>query len=148
MRWLLDTNVVSEGPRTRPNPQVIDWIAAQPSRDLVISAITLAELRVGARAVVHAARRAAVTQWIETEVLGLLGDEPIPVSVEILVDWLKLSRGLRAGGKPRDPADMLLAATARVHNLTLVTRNVRDFADTGIVVYDPWHDRTHRMDQP
>ena len=74
--------------------------------------------------------------------------KPIPISSDILTDWLRLSRSLRLSGKSKDPADLLIASTARIHGLTLVTRNVRDFADTGVVVYDPWNDQTHRMDPP
>jgi predicted nucleic acid-binding protein len=59
-----------------------------------------------------------------------------------------LNRRLAARRLARKAADTLIAATARVYGLTVVTRNVRDFADTGIVVYDPWHDKTHRMGAP
>ena len=87
-------------------------------------------------------------QWIDTEVRGLIDREPLSLSTDILIDWIQLSRKLRTSGTSRDPTDMLIASTARVHGLTVVTRNVRDFADTGIVVYDPWLDQTHRMDPP
>jgi predicted nucleic acid-binding protein len=61
---------------------------------------------------------------------------------------LRLSRALRARRITRDPSDMLIVSTARSNNLTLVTRNVRNFANTGVVVYDPWRDETHEMEQP
>jgi predicted nucleic acid-binding protein len=67
---------------------------------------------------------------------------------DVLVDWLILSRKLAVRGISRTAPDLLIAATARVGDLTVVTRNVRDFADTGVVVYDPWNDQTHRMDAP
>ena len=146
MKWLLDTNVVSEGVRRRPNLTVVDWIAAQPRRDLAISEMTLAELRDGADR--NVARRTAISEWIDSEVLGLFGDQTIPVSVEILIDWIRLLRRLRTTGKPKDAGDLLIAATAHIHDLIVVTRNLRDFANTGIIVYDPWNDQTHRMDAP
>jgi hypothetical protein len=72
----------------------------------------------------------------------------LPLTSEILVDWLELARQLAGRRITRAAPDVLIAATARIHNLTVVTRNVRDFADTGVVVYDPWNDQTHSMDPP
>ena len=62
--------------------------------------------------------------------------------------WLQLSRKLRVRGETKDPSDLLLAATARTYALTLVTRNTRHFANTGITVYNPWSDETHQMEAP
>jgi len=64
----------------------------------------------------------------------------------ILVEWLELGRRNAAAGKTRAPADLLIAATARVHDLIVVSRDVRDFAGTGVLVYNPWNDKTHHMD--
>jgi predicted nucleic acid-binding protein len=110
--------------------------------------MTLAELRDGADTIADVKRRAAFFQWIETEVESLFGERILEVGTDVLIDWIRLARKLKARGRPKEPADLLIAATARVHDLILVTRNVRDFADTGIVVYDPWHDKTHRMGAP
>ena len=148
MKWLLDTNVVSEGVRSRPNAMVVHWIASRLPKDLAISAVTLAELRDGASTAADETRRTILTRWIETDVTPFFDEQTIPLTVEILIDWIALYRRFRLTGKSRDPADMLIAATARVHDLIVVSRNVRDFADTGIVVYDPWNDQTHRMDPP
>jgi len=72
----------------------------------------------------------------------------LPITVAILTDWLTLAHQLRARGRPQSAPDLMIASTARIHDLVVVSRNVRDFADTGIVVYDPWNDQTHRMDPP
>jgi predicted nucleic acid-binding protein len=146
VKWLLDTNVVSESVRKSPNNKVLKWIAAKPSMDLAISIVTLAELRVGALSAHEGARRAGIIEWIDTEIVDFFGDRTLPLTAEILIDWLNLSRKLRAKGKTREPADLLIAATARSHNLVLVSRNVRDFADTEVVVYDPWNETTHHME--
>jgi predicted nucleic acid-binding protein len=63
------------------------------------------------------------------------------------MDWLEIGHDLSRRGKTGNPADLLIAATARVHNLVIVSRNVRDFAGTGVVVYDPWNAETHRMER-
>ena len=146
MKWLLDTNVVSEGVRNRPNDKVLSWIAAQPDTDSAISVVTLAELRDGALSARDEAKRNRLINWIETKVLDSFDSRTLPLTVEILVDWVGLARILRSKGHTRDAADLLIAATARTHNLILVTRNVRHFAGTGVVVYDPWNGETHRME--
>jgi predicted nucleic acid-binding protein len=79
---------------------------------------------------------------MDTAVASWLGERTLPATLEILVDWLDLGRKLSAKGMTRNPADLLIAATARVHGLIVVSRKVRDFAGTGVVVYDPWNSET------
>ncbi len=148
MKWLLDTDVVSEGARDRPARSVIEWIRARPVEDLAISIVTLAELRDGAQSHADQTRRQRLIRWMDVEVSSIFNERTLTLSASILIDWLQLSRRFRTKGVVRDAADMLIAATARVHELTLVTRNTRHFFDTGLVVYDPWNDKTHVMDAP
>jgi toxin FitB len=148
VKWLLDTNVVSESVRPDPNRRVLAWVAAHPGEELAISILTVAELCDGVAALGDASRQRAFDAWMNTHILPNFGDRTLPVTLEILVDWLGLSRALNAKGRPRVAADLLIAATARIHDLTIVTRNVRDFIDTGVVVYDPWSGDTHVMDAP
>jgi toxin FitB len=148
VKWLLDTNVISESVRPRANPKVLAWIAARADEDLAISILTLAELRDGVAALGDENRRRRFEGWMSGYVIPNFEERTLPLTLEILVDWLRLSRLLHARGKPRATADLLIAATARNHNLTLVTRNLRDFTGTGVVVYDPWNDKTHAMDAP
>jgi predicted nucleic acid-binding protein len=146
VRWLLDTNVVSETVQPRPNRAVIAWIARQPLELMAISMVTLAELREGVASNRNEQRRIALTQWLDVDVQAWLGERTLPVTLEILVDWLDVGRNLSARGMTRNPADLLIAATAREHNLIIVSRNARDFVGTGVVVYDPWNSETHRME--
>jgi toxin FitB len=148
VKWLLDTNVVSEATRDRPRRSVIDWVAAKAPEDLAISVVTLSELLDGASTNADEIRRRKLTSWVEIEVSATFKDRTLPLTPSILIDWLRLGRRLRATGRAREAADLLIASTARVRKLTLVTRNVRDFANTGIIVYDPWDDETHVMDAP
>ena len=146
MRWLLDTNVISENVRKKPSPKVLDWIATRTSGETAISIVTLAELRDGALCVSDEAKRRQLTAWIDTEIAGFFYNRTLPLTVDILLDWIGLARTLRLKGRTRDPTDLLIAATARVHDLILVSRNVRHFAGTGIVIYDPWNDQTHQTE--
>lgn len=148
MKWLLDTNVVSEGIRSNPNSTVLAWLAQHAEIDAAISIVTLAELRHGLLRTKKLARRRIIERWIESEVSGSFEKRILPLTLEILTDWLSLAAQLRAHGRPQSAPDLLIAATARVHDLILVTRNVRDFARTGVTVYDPFTGATHRMEQP
>jgi toxin FitB len=148
VKWLLDTNVVSETGKRHPNARVVEWLTAQTPDELAISIITVAELRAGALAHSDVERRRELLQWIDATTSTWLAERCVAVTVEILTDWLQVARLLAAKGTTRQSPDLLVAATARIHNLTVVTRNVRDFIDTGVRVYDPWTTQTHIMDAP
>ncbi len=146
MRWLLDTNVVSETALPRPNRTVLAWIARQPEDLVAISTVTLAELQDGINLTADDRRRTQLIQWLEHSVIPWLGERSLPVTLQILMKWLEVGRRLARNGMTRNAADLLIAATADVHNLTVVSRNARDFAGTGVVVYDPWNGKTHRTE--
>jgi toxin FitB len=146
VKWLLDTNVVSEATRDRPTRSVIEWISAKPIEDLAISIVTWAELYDGAQSHPDETRRRRLIDWVETEVSSAFRGRTLPLTENVLIEWLQLARRLRSKRITRDAADLLLAATARVHELTIVTRNARHFADTGVVIYDPWNAKTHVTD--
>jgi predicted nucleic acid-binding protein len=147
VKWLLDTNVLSEPFRPRPDRAVLDWLASRAADETVISIVAVAELRVGARAVADKTRRDDITRWIDEEISRSFADRILPLSTNVLVDWIEIGRALAARGETRAPADLLVASTARIHDLIIVTRNARDFARTGTIVYDPWSGETHRMDR-
>jgi toxin FitB len=146
MKWLLDTNVLSEGTRPRPDPGVMGWMSSQPPEQLAVSIVTVAELRDGAATVTDERRRRQFQQWIEVDVARLFADRTLPLTIEILVHWLFLGRKLFAKGTPRSAPDLLIAATAWIHGLIVVSRNFQDFAGTGVVVFNPWTGTTHHMD--
>jgi toxin FitB len=146
VRWLLDTNVVSEPIQARPDREVLAWLGRQPDDLLAISIVTLVELREGALSNQNARRRGELMRWLDVTIASWLGERTLALTLEILMDWLDVGRRLRKQGMPRDPADLLIASTARVHNLIIVSRNARDFAGTGVVVYDRWKSETHRTE--
>lgn len=148
MKWLIDTNVVSETAAPRPNPRVLRWFGDQPALDIAISIVSIAELQHGVLLAQDQARRTELASWIDHDVFALFVDRILTIGTEILIQWLDVQRSLSARREARGPADLLIASTARVHNLTLVTRNTRDFADTGITVYNPWTNETHKMEAP
>jgi len=148
VKWLIDTNVVSETATPRPNPRVLRWFGAQPAQDIAMSIVTVAELQHGVLLTRDQGRRTELATWIDRDVFALFAGRILIIDTAILVHWLDLQRLLAARRQTRSPADMLLAATAQVRALTLVTRNTRDFANAGITVYNPWTDETHKMEAP
>jgi toxin FitB len=146
VKWLLDTNIVSEQVRPHPNRSVLDWVAQRGPEQVVISTVSVAELRMGVLAARNEQRRAELGRWMNEEIVGTLGANILPITIDILVDWLQLSGKLASKGQTRAPADLLIASTARVHDLIVVSRNARDFEATGIILYDPWAGKTHHLD--
>jgi toxin FitB len=130
--YLLDTNVISEA--FRGSLEAVAWLALPESKPLHLSVISLGEIE---RGVVMARRRdiaraAKLAIWLK----GLQAEyreRILPVDEAISLEWGKLS-----SKKERGDADGLIAATAVIHGMTLVTRNVRDFADTGVKLINPW----------
>ena len=146
MKWLLDTNVVSEGVRPGADRKLLTWIAARSPEQLALSMVTLAELREGISLIEDTQKQLTYSRWIDIELIKSFESRLLPVTLEILTDWLSLARRLERRGASRSAPDLLIASTARVHNLILVSRNVKHFAGTGVVLYDPWSGKTHRMD--
>jgi len=145
VKWLLDTNVVSEGIRLRPNRKVVSWVEQHPLDDLAISIVTMAELQDGAAS---GGPEDRLAQWLEDTVLPSFAERTLPLTLPVLIEWIRLSRRLAAERMTRKASDLLIAATARHHGLTVVTRNLRDFVPTGVAVYNPWTDETQRMEAP
>lgn len=130
--YLVDTNIISEA--RRKSPEAVGWFRSVDPARVFLSVITLGEIMRGVALKQRSDPRAAahLAEW-----LGLLraehGDRILPVTDQIAVEWGRL-----AALRPRGDADGIIAATARVHDLVLVTRNTRDFDDTGITLRNPW----------
>jgi toxin FitB len=148
VKWLLDTNVVSETVNLKPNSNVISWIRQQPREQVAMSIVTLAELLEGIEAANDRRKQARLRSWLDDTVMFMFGSDALPLTSAVLVDWLRLNHALARKQVTRQAPDLLLASTARVHGLTIVTRNSRDFANTGIAVYNPWTDTTQKMESP
>ena len=137
MRYLLDTNVVSEL-RKRPdvvNPGVVDWAGRQATSDLYLSVVTLLEIELG---IIRLQRRdpdqaAILRQWMDRGVLAGFAGRVVPIDADIAVHSARL-----LVPDPRPERDAYIAATAQVRGLTVVTRNVADFEPTGVTVLSPW----------
>lgn len=138
--WLLDTNILSELRRPRPDVRVVAFIAAQPLDDLLVSAVTLAEIRFGIELVGEPDRRAELSGWLANRVRPMFDRRVLPVSEDVMFKWrLLVERGRKARHTFSQP-DLIIAATALHHGLTVVSRDVGDFEKAGAPVFDPWRD--------
>jgi toxin FitB len=131
--YLVDTNVVSELRKPRPNPQVVAWIRRTSDRDLFLAAVTIGELQAGVENL--RPRDAAAAEEIEVWVDQIASVwNVLPMDSKAFRHWAVLMHG-RDGDMI---ADAMIAATAHVHGLTVVTRNIRDFAPLGVPTLDPF----------
>lgn len=138
MAVLLDTNVVSELLRPSPNLAVEGWVAGRQAADLYFSAVGEAELRYGVAVLPAGPRRDALALAIEAILREDLEDRILPFDSAAAREYADIAASRRAAGRPVAPADCQIAAIARSRDLTIATRNIRDFADMEIDLVDPW----------
>ena len=138
MSFLLDTNVVSEWVKRDPDPGVVVWLSAVDEDRVFVSVITLAELRYGVDRMDNGARRRRIEQWLRHEMPLRFEGRILSIDAAVADSWGKLVALREAAGRRIEPMDAFIAATAQVHDLTLVTRNAADFQGSVRAVVDPW----------
>lgn len=138
MTVLLDTNVVSELLRPSPSPTVESWVAGYQAADLHFSAVGEAELRYGVALLPAGRRRDAIALAVEAILREDFEDRVLPFDSGAAREYADIAASRRTAGRPVAPADCQIAAIARCRDLTIATRNVRDFADMKIKLIDPW----------
>jgi predicted nucleic acid-binding protein len=139
--FLLDTNVISELIKARPAPKVVGWVDSVDESLLFLSVLTMGEIEKGIAALPQTSRRRSLQAWLEAELRPRFADQILPVDEGVARRWGRLAGEVEARvGSALPVIDGLLAATALVHELVLVTRNSRDFASTGVQVLNPWED--------
>ena len=134
MMYLVDANVLSEPTRPSPDTRVVAWLSAN-ERNLVVDSIVLGELYLGIVALPAGRRRAQVEQWFDAIAKTI---DCLPWDAAVSRQWAKLVVALKRKGKPVPVLDGMIAATALEHGLTVATRNVNDFKQTGVKVVDPF----------
>ena len=132
--FLLDTNIPSELSRPRPEPCVLAWLQAVDERKVYISVITLGEIRKGCALREPGKERARLERWLDTEVRDWFEDRILFVDNRIAERWGELEAARQRKGRPLNTADGLIAATALVHDLHIVS----DFEGIGASIIDPW----------
>lgn len=134
MSYLIDTNVLSELQRKQANLQVIAWFEARPRQSLYLSVLTLGEIRKGIAKISAGARQQLLVDWLELELPNYFLGRVLPFDAACADRWGRLL----ALSRPLPAVDAMLAATALQHDLTLVTRNTKDFEGLGVQLLNPW----------
>jgi toxin FitB len=133
--WLLDTNLLSETLRPRPDAQVMAWMQAIDTEKCFVSVLTLGELRKGVLKLTAGKQRSQLAHWLDHTLVDWFGERVITIDQAVCSRWAEL---LVAAGRPLPAIDSLLAASAAAHDLVVATRNVSDFDLLGVVIVNPW----------
>ena len=136
--FLLDTNVISELVKPKPDPTVTRWIDATEESLLCLSVLTLGEIRKGIVSLPDASRRVSLETWLDHDLVLRFAGRILVIDQAIADGWGRIAAKAVARKSPLPVIDGLLAATAMQHNLTLVTRNTKDVAVTEVAVFNPW----------
>jgi predicted nucleic acid-binding protein len=138
--WLLDTNILSELRRPKPEPKVVAFIGRQPLDRLYVSEVTFAEIRYGIELLEDPTRRAALQDWLTHGVRPMFQQRALTISEDVMFKWRSLVEGGRKVGHTFSQPDLIIAATALHHGLTVVTRDPSDYDRAGVTVLNPWTD--------
>jgi predicted nucleic acid-binding protein len=138
--WLLDTNILSELRRPKPEPKVLAFVASQPLEELRISVVTLAEIRFGIEVLPDVKRRSDLTDWVTHKVRPMFEHRVLPISEDVMLKWRLLVEEGRKIGHTFSQPDLIIAATGQHHGLTIVSRDTSDYAKARVSVLNPWID--------
>jgi toxin FitB len=138
VRYLLDTNVISEWTKPRPDPAVVAWLDAADEDALYLSVLAFAEIRLGIELLPAGRKRARISAWLERDLAGRFEGRIIGIERDIAEAWAAIVARGRAHGATPPILDAFVAATALVHQMTLVTRNERDLAGLDVPLVNPW----------
>ena len=136
--FLLDTNCISELVRSKPEPLVLGWMEATSESLLYLSVLTMGEIRKGVAGLPQSRRRTQLESWLELDLQARFSGRILAIDAPIADRWGLLAAEAKRKGRALSAIDGLLAATALHHNLTIVSRNVTDFAGTQVPIWNPW----------
>ena len=138
MTWILDTTVVSEIRRKDANPAVLAWLDEHALHSTFLSVVTVGEIQAGISRLPVSRRKEELQVWVQNDVIGLWAARILELDLAVLLEWGRMTGDASSRGRTLPILDSFLAATARVHGLTVVTRNARDFTDCGVSAENPW----------
>ena len=138
MKYLLDTCVISELAKPVPEKKVLNWFNGIPSEALLLSVVTIGEIRKGLTKLADSKRKDSLAVWLNT----LLEDyraRILAIDLAVADNWGQIQGNAEMAGAPMSTLDGLIAATAYTHNLTVVTRNENDFNKARVPILNPWN---------
>ncbi len=138
MKYLLDTNVISELITKFPNERVVQWIDELDPASIYLSVITVGEIRKGIEKLPDSKRKDDLQSWLTDELLIRFQDRILVVDLDVMLTWGELVGRLEQSGRPLAAIDSIIAALSLTHSCSLVTRNEADFKDAGLKIINPW----------
>ncbi len=135
---MIDTNIVSELMRAEPSAEVLSWMDEQTPRELFVTAVTEAEVRTGIALLPEGRRRRGLAEACERAFGSLFAGRVLPFDSDAARTYAEIAAARRVLGRPVSQADCQIAAIARSRGMAVATRNVRDFEDMGIDIFNPW----------
>lgn len=136
--WLIDTNIISEWVKPRPDSGVVRWLAEVDEDRIGLSVVSLAEIRFGIERLAPGRRRTRLDEWLRRELPARFEGRIMPVDGETADAWGRLLAQAQRAGRGLGAMDALIAATCVARDLVLATRNLADFATLGIELYSPF----------
>jgi len=138
LKYLLDTNIISEFISKTPNQNVIDYILALDENDLYLSVITIGEIKAGIEKLDNGSKKEKLLYWLENDLLDRFQNKIIDIDTEVMLQWGAINHRLKQLGKPLPIMDSLIGATSEMKNFILITRNEKDFKNLNIKVINPF----------
>jgi predicted nucleic acid-binding protein len=138
MAWLLDTNILSELRKAKPDPKVVAFVSGTSVKELYVSSVTLAEIRFGIEKATDPNDRVILTHWLTHTVRPMFTGRVLEVTEDIMLEWRLLVEEGRKINHTFSQPDLFIAAIALHHDLTIATRNQKDFDKTRVPIFNPW----------
>lgn len=138
MRWIVDTNIISETRKPKPNRNVVEWISATPTEQLFTTDVTIAEILYGIEMQPDFVKAKSLAIWLEANVRPLFGGRILAIDEIILLRWRIISGKLQVAREPTPPGDLLIAAIAIENSCCVATRDVAPFVSCGIPTLNPF----------
>jgi predicted nucleic acid-binding protein len=138
--WLLDTNIISELRRRKPELKVTEFIRSQPLEGLFVSIVTFAEIRFGIELLPDAKRRSDLNDWLAHKVRPMFEQRVLAISEDVMFKWRLLVEDGRKAGHTFSQPDLIIAATAQHHGLTVISRDTKEYVAARVDVFNPWVD--------
>ena len=138
MNFLLDTCILSEVVKPKPDKKVVAWLKKQDEETLYISALTFGEIHKGIARLPPSRRKETLHQWVEQDLRDRFRNRILDVTLAVAKVWGEIQGKSELEGQPLPAIDGLIAATALAHDLTVVTRNTADMEQSGVALLNPW----------
>ena len=138
MKYILDTNIISELINTNPNPKVLNFLNTLNEKDIYLSSITIGEIYFGIQKLPSGKKQKKLLSWVEEQLLPRFHNKIIDIDTEVMLQWAVLTNTLKTEGTPLPLMDSLIGATCLAKKFTLVTRNEKDFKNIDIKIINPF----------